>query len=205
MKYCLLIIIAALLGACSHIKPVPTSEPTPVVIENPPVETAEPEIKPVEKTFLEKLTARYEDWRGTKYRMGSLNRKNGVDCSGFVLLTFRDLFGIELPRSTREQNLLGKEIKKDQLQTGDLVFFHTGRTKHVGIYMENNQFLHASTRAGVKISNLNEAYWKRNYWKAKRLDLNQLAQTHPVKEKSVGAPRAAPRVCLGAAIGAPTI
>lgn len=190
MKFCLILLIAVLLGACSHIKPAPT-EPTAVVIENPPVETPAPEVKPAEKTFLEKLTARYEEWRGTKYRMGSLNRKNGVDCSGFVLLTFRDLFGIELPRSTREQNLLGQDVKKDQLQTGDLVFFHTGRTKHVGIYMENNQFLHASTKAGVKISNLNETYWKRNFWKAKRLDLNQLAQTNPVKEKSVG-PLAAP-------------
>lgn len=185
MKYCLIILIAALFTACSHINPPSTTESTTVIIDTPPAETAEPiplaENKPAEKTLLEKLNIRFEQWRGTKYRMGSLNRKNGVDCSGFVLLTFRDLFGIELPRSTREQNLLGKDVKKDQLQAGDLVFFHTGRTKHVGIYMENNQFLHASTKAGVKISSINEAYWKRNYWKAKRLDLAQMAQTHPVK------------------------
>lgn len=184
MKPYLILLSALILSACSSIKPVQTTN-NPSPAENPqaiPETIAAPQDKPLEKTYLEKLMARHEEWRGTKYRMGSLVKKNGVDCSGFVLLTFRDLFGIELPRSTREQNLLGTEVKRDQLQTGDLVFFHTGRTKHVGIYLENNQFLHASTRAGVKISKMTEAYWKRNYWKAKRLDLVQMAKSNPAKK-----------------------
>lgn len=183
MKHYGILFVVLLLSACSSLEPRQTVD-TPIPSENSqpiPETIAAPETKPVEKTYLEKLMDRHQEWRGTKYRMGSLVRKNGVDCSGFVLLTFRDLFGIELPRSTREQNLLGAEVKRDQLQAGDLVFFHTGRTKHVGIYRENNQFLHASTRAGVKISNLTEAYWKRNYWKAKRLDLVEMAKTSPAK------------------------
>lgn len=182
MKFHFILFVTLILSACSTIKPIQTTTNPPV--ENPPSipETiAAPEEKPVEKTYLEKLMTRHEEWRGTKYRMGSLVRKNGVDCSGFVLLTFRDLFGIELPRSTREQNLLGVEVKRNQLQTGDLVFFHTGRNKHVGIYLENDQFLHASTKVGVKISKLTETYWKRHYWKAKRLDLVEMAKTNPVK------------------------
>ncbi len=76
-----------------------------------------------------------------------------------------------LPRSTEFQAELGKSIDKDQLRPGDLVFFKTGRTdRHVGVYLEDGMFLHASTSQGVIISGLDESYWKSAYWKAKRLD-----------------------------------
>jgi cell wall-associated NlpC family hydrolase len=172
-KYCALILTLIYLTGCSTLKPspeIPQPIPVPQVIETQP----EPETIPAEKTLseklLEKLLAQHQEWQGTRYRMGSLS-KSGVDCSGFVLITFRDQFGIELPRSTRDQHKLGLDIKRDQLTTGDLVFFHTGRYDHVGIYLENDQFLHASTRAGVKISKLSDPYWNKRYWKAKRLDL----------------------------------
>jgi len=179
--FCLFLILIHLAG-CAHfqaqdphtediqsasapevIQPSNTNEPT--FPETQSQTEQEPSIN-----LLTFLMVQYQEWKGTRYRMGGLS-KSGVDCSGFALLTFRNQFGIELPRSTYEQNKLGQEIKPDQLQAGDLVFFHTGRNNHVGIYLQDNQFLHASTRAGVKISSLSEPYWKRRYWKAKRLDL----------------------------------
>jgi cell wall-associated NlpC family hydrolase len=97
--------------------------------------------------------------------------KDGIDCSGFVHITFKSKLGVNLPRSSDLQAELGTGINKDELQAGDLVFFKTGRTlKHVGVYLEEGRFLHASTKSGVMISHLNESYWKSAYWKARRLD-----------------------------------
>ena len=118
----------------------------------------------------ENLYAQYNQWRNTKYQIGGLS-KNGIDCSGFVHVTFRTRLGVVLPRSTEFQAELGTNVDKNQLRAGDLVFFRTGRTdRHVGVYLENGTFLHASTSQGVIISRLDENYWKSAYWKAKRLD-----------------------------------
>lgn len=118
----------------------------------------------------ETLYAQYSQWRNTKYQLGGLGR-NGIDCSGLVHVTFKTKLGIVLPRSTEFQAELGQDIDKNQLRAGDLVFFKTGITgRHVGVYLEDGRFLHASTKQGVIISRLSEPYWKSTYWKAKRLD-----------------------------------
>ncbi len=121
------------------------------------------------------LYSQYKEWHGTRYRLGGLS-KQGVDCSGFVFMTFKSRLGITLPRDTGLQSREGRDVSKKDLQTGDLVFFRTGRYNHVGIYMEDGRFMHASTREGVKISRLGDAYWTRTYWKAKRLELPSNAQ-----------------------------
>lgn len=116
-----------------------------------------------------KLYAQYKKWKGVKYKMGGLS-KSGIDCSGFVYRTFRSQLGINIPRSTELQSSTGKQIGKNKLKPGDLVFFKTAtKVRHVGIYLENNNFLHASTSKGVMISKLNNIYWKSKYWKAHRL------------------------------------
>lgn len=108
-------------------------------------------------------------WRGTPYRMGGLSKK-GVDCSGFVQLTYRDLFGRKLPRTVKDQVDYGKEIPTQAARPGDLVFFKTGLfQRHVGIYLEDGFFIHASRSSGVILSNLSESYWQDNYWKTRRL------------------------------------
>ena len=116
------------------------------------------------------LYAQFSAWKSVNYRLGGLS-KNGIDCSGLVYLTFRDNFGIELPRTT-EQQLLSGETVDDQtdLKVGDLVFFKTGIwQRHVGIYLEQNKFLHVSTRKGVIISHLDNPYWRKRYWQAVRV------------------------------------
>lgn len=121
------------------------------------------------------LQAQHQEWRGTRYRLGGMSR-NGIDCSGFVHLTFQKRLGMNVPRDTGNLVRQGRDVAKKDLQIGDLVFFRTGRSNHVGIYMDNGQFMHASTRQGVKISRMGDAYWTRTYWKAKRLDLSNSQQ-----------------------------
>ena len=115
------------------------------------------------------LNQQYQEWRDVRHLMGGTSRK-GIDCSGLVYLTYRTKLGIEAPRSTDQQSNLGRAVRKDQLRAGDLVFFKTGIfSRHVGMYIEGGDFIHVSTSKGVMISNLDDSYWKRRYWKARRV------------------------------------
>lgn len=117
------------------------------------------------------LSEQQHQWAGTPYLIGG-NTREGIDCSAFVQKTFKDRFDVKLPRTTVEQAKQGTKIKKTELQTGDLVFFRTRRGPngyHVGIYVKDDQFLHASTKGGVIYSSLNSPYWKRTFWQARRL------------------------------------
>ena len=128
---------------------------------------------PTKQTAVYKrLNQHYSHWKGTPYELGGLN-KNGIDCSGFVHVTFREAFGMQLPRTTEDLAAAGRKIGKNQLDVGDLVFFKTGISKHhVGIYIGNQQFIHASTSNGVMKSSLSNPYWSRHYWKSTRLLTN---------------------------------
>ncbi|SUI58688.1 Probable endopeptidase Spr precursor [Serratia liquefaciens] len=117
------------------------------------------------------LNEQLRQWYGAPYRYGGVDR-GGVDCSGFVYRTFRDRFDMQLPRSTVEQTSLGTKVSRDELMPGDLVFFKTGGGEnglHVGIYDTNDQFIHASTSRGVMRSSLDNVYWKKAYWQARRI------------------------------------
>ncbi|WP_413737927.1 bifunctional murein DD-endopeptidase/murein LD-carboxypeptidase [Sodalis sp. RH21] len=116
-----------------------------------------------------KIMDQYAVWKGVRYRLGG-STKRGIDCSGFVQTTFREQFGLDLPRSTSEQQGMGSKIQRAKLRPGDLVLFHAGSTgRHVGIYLGNDQFVHASTTSGVMISSLSEDYWKKRYREARRV------------------------------------
>ncbi|TCK01589.1 putative lipoprotein NlpC [Volucribacter psittacicida] len=117
------------------------------------------------------LSEQQREWAGTRYRLGG-NSRQGIDCSGFVQVTFQHRFGIQLPRMTTEQVKQGRAVAKHEIQTGDLVFFKTGRGPngyHVGIYVKEDKFLHASTKGGVIYSSLNSPYWRKAYWQARRI------------------------------------
>lgn len=125
----------------------------------------------------EALLAQHQRWAGTPYRIGGTTER-GIDCSALVRNVYRDTFNLELPRSTRGQIHEGRPIDRQELQAGDLVFFSPpGRYNHVGIYVGNGYFLHASTSKGVIISSLDNSYWRRYYWQARRaLQPTHLAQ-----------------------------
>jgi len=116
-----------------------------------------------------KLQSFYNEWRGVKYKWGG-NSKRGIDCSAFIQQAYKKSFNIKIPRTTKTQVKVGKTIKRSQLKLGDLVFFKTGYDqRHVGIYLDNGKFMHASTKRGVIISKLNNSYYNRHYWTAKRI------------------------------------
>lgn len=118
-----------------------------------------------------KLYSQYKQWKGVPYSLGGLSTK-GVDCSGFVYVTYRDKFGLTIPRNTKLLSRAGKEISRTELRSGDLVFFKTGfKARHVGIYIEDGKFVHASSDLGVVISSLNDYYWKDKYWRSRRIGL----------------------------------
>jgi cell wall-associated NlpC family hydrolase len=110
----------------------------------------------------------YSEWEGVGYKFGGTS-KDGIDCSAFIQKAFSEKFDLSVPRTTDMQSELGKEIDKSELKSGDLVFFRTGDTNHVGIYLEDGMFIHASTSNGVTISELDNVYFKENYWKARRI------------------------------------
>lgn len=117
----------------------------------------------------QRLRNQEQRWRGTPYRWGGTSR-DGVDCSGFVMTVYRDLFDLPLPRSTAEQVQVGQAVDADELQAGDLVFFRPlGRARHVGVYLSAGEFAHASTSEGVTISRLDEDYWRKAYWTTRRV------------------------------------
>lgn len=117
------------------------------------------------------LNEQLNQWHGAPYRYGGLSR-GGIDCSGFVFRTFRDRFGVILPRTTEEQTEIGTKVSRKELLPGDLVFFKTGAGEnglHVGIYDSGDEFIHASTSQGVVRSSLDNVYWRKVYWQARRI------------------------------------
>lgn len=104
------------------------------------------------------------EWIGTPYRNGG-HTKRGTDCSGLAGEIYRKVYHVRLPRSTGEQMKACRKVARRNLKEGDLVFFHNGKSRkkvtHVGIYLKDDKFIHASTSRGVIVSNLNEDYWHR--------------------------------------------
>jgi len=115
-----------------------------------------------------RLLAHYYEWQGTMYKEGGMS-KNGVDCSGFTVITYRKIFALQLPRSTDSQEKMCHTVAVKNLLPGDLLFFDTGWfTKHVGIFLDSDMFIHASTSKGVAISSLKNNYWDDALYLAKR-------------------------------------
>ena len=106
-------------------------------------------------------------WLGVPYRSGGTTQR-GVDCSGLTSAIYNKVYRKELERNSDDQRKKDcKKVKKGKLREGDLVFFHNGRKKkrasHVGIYLKDRKFIHASTHQGVTISTLDDAYWKQHW------------------------------------------
>lgn len=124
-----------------------------------------------EEHLLNRLQYQFNLWKGTPYRQGGNGRK-GIDCSALVQTVYYNEFKIHLPRTTREQVKFGRSVKPNSLRAGDLLFFKTGwRNNHVGIYLDNGKFFHASTSKGVTISRITSPHWQKYFYSAKRLTL----------------------------------
>ncbi|EXI62932.1 hypothetical protein MHD_01965 [Mannheimia granulomatis] len=113
-----------------------------------------------------RINSVYHNWAGTRYRMGGTT-KAGIDCSAFVREIMDKAFNKDMPRSTAEQRYVGRSISKSDLRPGDLVFFR--KNNHVGVYIGNGKFVHASSSRGVTTSSLSESYWSRTYTQSRRV------------------------------------
>ncbi len=111
-----------------------------------------------------------DEWYGTRYRMGGTS-KSGIDCSAFVQAVYLSAFAVSLPRTARDQYRASHIISATDLKEGDLVFFNTrGGVSHVGIYLQNNKFIHASSSQGVTVSDMFDPYYLKRYIGAGRID-----------------------------------
>lgn len=159
-----LTLLAALLGACSAPRPKPG--PLPRFTAPSPHHG---EIGPNDILF------RAIALVGTPYRYGGNTPESGFDCSGFVDYVFRDVAGIVLPRTVDDIDAINApEVRREELNSGDLVFFRTSGRKvsHIGIYVGEGRFVHAPNEGGtVRLDRLDNVYWNAHYSGAKRIPL----------------------------------
>lgn len=105
-----------------------------------------------------------DEWWGTNYCIGGSTR-NCIDCSGFSNMLMQNVYNVSLPRTAQEQYNMSNHIDLEEMREGDLVFFYTGgrEISHVGVYLLNNKFVHASSSGGVMVNDLNDNYWKSRF------------------------------------------
>ncbi|MBY0572308.1 MAG: C40 family peptidase [Undibacterium sp.] len=118
------------------------------------------------------LTINAMNLLGIKYKRGGNSPENGLDCSGFVRLVFKNANATELPRTAKEISQEGDKVKAQDLQPGDLVFYNTLKKSfsHVGIYLGDNKFIHSPSAGGkVRVESMNIAYWKKRFNGARRI------------------------------------
>jgi hypothetical protein len=161
-KLCSLILIVLLITSCRGGKKAINSTKDTYIIDKYAslLGISKSEIKNI------KLYSFIDNWYGTKYKYGGMSR-SGVDCSGFCNVLYSKVYAKDIKRTTSD---LYKEVNKKgkkSLREGDLVFFNISKNKnsHVGVYLTNNKFVHASTSKGVLISSLDNPYYKKVYSK----------------------------------------
>lgn len=153
--------VSLLLSSCSSSKSVSENEYKPVQKEQ--------KLSKSDKALIKEA----KSWIGTKYKYGGHSR-SGTDCSGFVMQVYKAVYDFKLPRTSRDQHDFCNKINKKDLKVGDLVFFATGKSSskvsHVGLYIGNGEFIHASSSKGVIITDLNKNYYVRTFVSAGRVE-----------------------------------
>jgi cell wall-associated NlpC family hydrolase len=151
----ILLFLTLLTGACAGRSAAPPTMPS----------------RPVSPQEAEAVVQAALAFRGVPYRNGGSDPRSGFDCSGLVQYVYAQA-GVGLPRETRYQYLTGREVERDDLEAGDLVFFRTvaDGASHVGIAIDRDLFVHApSSRGVVRVERLEADYWRRRYLGARRL------------------------------------
>ena len=164
LLYVLLVIV--ILSACSSKKSV-----TSTSLKSASYEHIKNTLQLNDKEMHTPLYEFIAEWYGVPYKYGECS-KNGIDCSGFVNLLYQKVYHKTLERNSNDIfQKQCKKINKNDLKEGDLVFFKidSKEISHVGVYLRNNKFVHASTKKGVMISDLNEPYFQKHFYAFGRL------------------------------------
>lgn len=159
------VVIAAALSACHSSKKASGVADAVPGVEN--VNVGKPD-KSQNKILEEAYT-----WLGTPYKYAGQEKGKGTDCSGMVMKVYESAMGEKLPRNSAKQAEYCEDCKSDEIDAGDLIFFATGkdpdRISHVGIVIDNETFIHASSSKGVVVSNFTTPYFKRTFRKFGRV------------------------------------
>ena len=163
-----MIVIGALLGT---VQVMPSQA---MAADDPPTETSKA-INALRdlRDKTSDLTMNAMSLLGIKYKRGGNTPENGLDCSGFVRLVFKNTGETELPRTAKEISNQGTTIDEKDLKPGDLVFYNTLKKSfsHVGIYLGDNKFIHAPSAGGrVRIESMNLDYWRKRFNGARRIN-----------------------------------
>lgn len=166
MKYVFLLIVSILFLSCGGGKSTSAKKKGNYIVDKYAqiLQAPKSDIKNV------KLYSFIDDWYGSKYKYGGLS-KSGVDCSGFCNVLYNQVYNKQILRTTSQLSKKINKTIKSNLKEGDLVFFNISKKKnsHVGIYLKNNRFVHASSSKGVIISSLENPYYKKAYNKGGKL------------------------------------
>ncbi|NJO88489.1 MAG: NlpC/P60 family protein [Chloroflexia bacterium] len=111
-------------------------------------------------------------WKGVPYRYGAASKK-GTDCSGFTSQLYQEVYGKQLHRSSHDQVKDVRYISKRKLKAGDLIFFkiESRKVSHVAVYVADNKFIHATTRKGVMVDDMDNTYYSKYYYKSGRVKM----------------------------------
>ena len=162
------------LSGCGVMKPSPIytsakggNEKAVKSARSTPLTTAARLTSPIKLSMLKSI----DRYRGVPYKWGGATMK-GMDCSGFTMKVFGESSNLNIPHNAAAQYKLGAKINRRQLKFGDLVFFRDIESRgvsHVGIYIGNDEFVHASLSKGVVNSSMNQKYYKKRYVSARRI------------------------------------
>lgn len=168
---CLLLSLVGISSCSSYRKNIKTTYDKQIKEEKRIEKEIEKNLRGDEKRIIEEAF----EWLGTKYEYGKQEKGKSTDCSGFVMKVFDKILGCKLPRNSAKQAEFCKEIKRKNIKPGDLVFFITNngtKINHVGIMIDEVQFIHASSK-GVLVSSLESNYYSKHYQKAGRVPCMQ--------------------------------
>ena len=116
------------------------------------------------------LLKSFENWKGTKYVFGG-DSDRGIDCSALTRRVYREVFSFELPRVTKDQIKVGRNVSRHNLKPGDILYFRPeGKYNHTAVYLGNSLFINASSSKGVILSSLEHSYWSKYFVRGVRVD-----------------------------------
>lgn len=160
-------------ASCATAEPLTGAEEMPL---NTPAVTTEEVVNEKWSVRASEVLMNALSLSGIRYQYGGNTPDTGFDCSGFVRYVFKQATSLTLPRSAIAMSQLGKPVRKNELQPGDLVFFNTLKSafSHVGIYVGNNRFIHSPRSGGVvRVESLDTDYWSKRFDGGKRIDADK--------------------------------